>query len=152
VDGSIVKVRVIKSGKKGYVLESCRQGDAAWENLGPSTAATFEDKRPVKTPNTAEWSEYRAKFWDGTDVSGAWSEVVRVTVEGVIKSGEQWKRGRLGRKPSRSGDVSFPREMCAARKPSPLQGTTSWLCVESLLLRGRAPKGRSRKGAANLSA
>ena len=82
VDGSIVKVRVIKAGNKGYVLQSRVQGDTGWTDLGPTTAATFEDKRPVKTPGTAEWREYRAKFWDGTEVSGAWSEVVRVTVEG----------------------------------------------------------------------
>ena len=37
---------------------------------------------PHPPPGTAEWREYRAKFWDGTEVSGAWSEVVRVTVEG----------------------------------------------------------------------
>ena len=82
VDGSIVKVRVIKSGNKGYVLQSRVQGDTAFSDLGPTTAATYEDKRPVKTPGTAEWREYRAKFWDGTEAIGAWSEVVRVTVEG----------------------------------------------------------------------
>ncbi len=82
VDGSMVKVRVVKAGNKGYVLQSRVQGDTGWTDLGPTTAATFEDKRPVKTPGTAEWREYRAKFWDGTEVSGAWSEVVRVTVEG----------------------------------------------------------------------
>lgn len=82
VDGSIVKVRVIKSGNKGYVLQSRVQGDAGFTDLGPTTAATYEDKRPVKTPGTAEWREYRAKFWDGTEAIGAWSEVVRVTVEG----------------------------------------------------------------------
>ena len=82
VDGDIVKVRVIKSGNKGYLLQSRVQGDTGFTDLGITTAATFEDKRPVKTPGTAEWREYRAKFWDGTEVSGAWSEVVRVTVEG----------------------------------------------------------------------
>ena len=82
VEGGIVKVRVIKSGNKGYVVQSRRQGDADWADLGPTTAATFEDKRPVKTPGTAEWREYRSKFWDGTEVLGDWSEVVRVTVEG----------------------------------------------------------------------
>ena len=82
VDGNIVKVRVIKAGNKGYLLQSRVQGDTGFTDLGITTAATFEDKRPVKTPGTAEWREYRAKFWDGTEVSGAWSEVVRVTVEG----------------------------------------------------------------------
>ncbi len=82
VVGNIVKVRVIKAGNKGYVLQSRVQGDTGWTDLGPTTAATYEDKRPVKTPGTAEWREYRAKFWDGTEASGAWSEVVRVTVEG----------------------------------------------------------------------
>ena len=56
--------------------------DDGFTDLGLTTAATYEDKRPVKTPGTAEWREYRAKFWDGTEVSGAWSEVVKVTVEG----------------------------------------------------------------------
>ncbi len=82
VDGSIVKVRVIKAGNKGYFLQSRVQGETGWTDLGPTTAATFEDKRPVKVPGTAEWREYRAKFWDGTEVSGGWSEVVRVMVEG----------------------------------------------------------------------
>lgn len=82
VDGSVVKVRVVKSGNKGYVLQSRVQGDTAFSDLATTTAATYEDKRPVKTPGTAEWREYRAKFWDGTEAIGAWSEVVRVTVEG----------------------------------------------------------------------
>ncbi len=81
-EGGQVNVRVIKKNNKGYILQSRRQGDTGWEDLGATTAATFEDKRTVKTLGTAEWREYRAKFWNGKTATGDWSEVVRVTVEG----------------------------------------------------------------------
>ncbi len=46
VIGSIVKVRVIKAGNKGYVLQSRVQGDAGWTDLGPTTAPRLKTNAP----------------------------------------------------------------------------------------------------------
>lgn len=78
------------------------KGSAPEASTGPTTAATYEAKRPVKTPGTAEWREYRAKFWYGTEAIGAWSEVVRVTVEG------QWSAA------CHHSNCQYKARMCAA--------------------------------------
>ena len=80
VQPDAVFLNFFKHGHLGIYIESRRQGEEAWADLGICVRRPFRDTRPVRVPGQAEWREYRARYWNNEPV-GDWSSVVRVTVE-----------------------------------------------------------------------
>ena len=73
-----VDFTITKYTHEGVVIESRRGG--AWEQIGLTTARTFEDARALLDPTKPEVREYRVRYWDKGTANGPWSEVMKATV------------------------------------------------------------------------
>jgi hypothetical protein len=74
-----VDMTIVKYTHEGVVVES-RRGGGAWEQIGLTTARTFEDARALLDPTKPEVREYRARYWDKGVANGPWTEVMKATV------------------------------------------------------------------------
>jgi hypothetical protein len=74
-----VDFSIFKYTHEGVVIES-RRGGGAWEQIGVTTARTFEDVRALLNPAQPEVREYRLRYWDKGIANGDWSEVQKATV------------------------------------------------------------------------
>lgn len=74
-----VDFSIFKYTHEGVVVQS-RRGGGAWEDIGITTARTFEDVRPLLNPAQPEVREYRLRYWDRGIANGPWSEVLKATV------------------------------------------------------------------------
>ena len=79
VQPDMVFLNFFKHGHMGIYVESRRQGEETWADMGICVRRPFRDTRAVKVPGQAEWREYRARYWNNEPI-GDWSNVVRVTV------------------------------------------------------------------------
>jgi len=66
----------------GVLIDSMRQGDAAFSPLSTDTNAPYVDNRAVKVPGQPEWRDYRACWWDNATPSMVFGPVLRVLVNG----------------------------------------------------------------------
>ena len=74
-----VHFAIRKYSHEGVSIQS-RRGTGTWEDIGITTARTFEDERPLLNPAQPEVREYRMRYWDKGVANGDWTEVQKVTV------------------------------------------------------------------------
>jgi hypothetical protein len=65
----------------GVILESLRDGENGWTNLGVKTGSVFVDNRPPLVPNKPEVRQYRTIYVKNDVPVGQWSDVVSATVQ-----------------------------------------------------------------------
>lgn len=68
-------------GFPGVLLQSLRDGEDAWNDLGIKTGSKHVDDRPPLVPGKPEVRSYRTIFVRNDQPVGLWSDVVTVTVQ-----------------------------------------------------------------------
>ena len=63
------------------MLQSQRNGEAAWTDLGVKTGNKFVDARPPVESGKPEVRNYRMVFIQDNEPVGQWSDVVSTTVQ-----------------------------------------------------------------------
>lgn len=71
----------VKRGHSGVMIQSRRQGDAAFLDLGRDYFSPFDDERAPLAAGVAETREYRMRYLDKDDPVGDWSDIVSVTTK-----------------------------------------------------------------------
>jgi hypothetical protein len=64
----------------GVLVQSQRDGEESWTDLGVKTGTTFVDERAPQQPNRPEVRRYRQVYVKNDEPVGLWSDVVSVTV------------------------------------------------------------------------
>ena len=75
-----VRVKWVKAGFTGVVVECQRAGETAWTVLGQDNFSPYLDARPLLVAGQPEERRYRLRYIDGDALVGEYSDVMSVTV------------------------------------------------------------------------
>jgi hypothetical protein len=75
------QVRWNKQIFPGVLVQSQRDGENAWSDLGVRTGKAFVDERPPVEPGKPEVRHYRLIYVKDDETVGQWSDVVTATVQ-----------------------------------------------------------------------